>query len=189
MYRPGFLAMATLMLAVVPVAVHAEPLPKPSVDYAVEGTITSGKGSRPATIRHGAGRMRFDTEADGHGAAVYIDLTARTATMVTQRLGQKIALQVDPERAGEAANFLDRDAKVVGEDKVAGEACTEYEFETAKGRNVRTCITRDGIPLRTRDLARDRVAWEASRVTRAPQAASLLTVPPDAIPVQIPKLK
>lgn len=189
MRRPGSLSMAAAVLALLPLAAHAEPLPKPAVDYVVEGTMTSGKGSNPATMRHGAGKMRFDTEADGHAASVYIDIAARTAIVVTQRLGQKIAMQVDPERAGEAANFLDRDARVVGEAKVAGEACTEYEFETAKGRSMRTCVTRDGIPLRNRDLTRDRVAWVASKVTRAPQAAAQFVVPSDAIPVQIPKMR
>jgi hypothetical protein len=189
MRRSLSFALAAATLVAAPFALRAEPLPKATVDYAVDGTVTSGKGSNPATIRHSNGRMRVDTETDGHAASVYIDMPGRKATMVTQRLGQKIAVQVDPDRAGEAANFLERDAKVVGKADVAGETCTDFEFENAKGRALRTCITSDGIPLRTRDISRDRVVWEASRVVRAPQASALFTVPADAIPVSIPKLK
>jgi len=186
MRRLGSLPFAVLALAV-PAVVHAEPLPKPTADYAAEGTITSGKGSNPATVRHGAGKMRIDTQVDGKKAAIYIDLTARTATVVSQRMGQKIAMQIDPERASDAVNMLDRDAKRVGEAKVAGETCDEYEFETSKGHTVLACVTHDGIALRTRDVSRNRVVWEASSVARAPQNAAQLVLPSDAIP--LPKLK
>jgi hypothetical protein len=189
MRRLGLVPLAVLAFAVPRASVLAEPLPKPAVDYAVEGTITSGKGSNPATMRHSAGKLRVDTEFDGHNSAVYIDMTARTATVVTQRMGQKIAMQIDPERAGEAANIVERDARRVGEARVAGEACGEYEFETAKGRTVRACVTRDGIALRTHDITRGRVTWEAARVTRAPQSAALFVVPTDAMPLQIPKMR
>ncbi|HKU99273.1 MAG TPA: hypothetical protein VJR58_28540 [Vineibacter sp.] len=191
MPRHGFLTLAlpALVALAVPVGLHAEPLPKPTVDYAAEGTITSGKGSNPATVRHGTGKMRVDTQVDGKKAAIYIDLTARTATVVSQRLGQKIAMQIDPERASDAVSMLDRDAKRVGEAKVAGEACDEYEFETSKGHTVITCVTHDGIALRTRDVSRNRIVWEASNVTRAAQNAAQFVLPSDAIPLQIPKLK
>lgn len=180
-------ALATLMLG--PVGARAEPLPKPSVDFAVDGTITSGKGSNPATLRHGAGKMRVDADVDGHNAAIYIDLATHMATVVTQRMGQKIAMHIDPERAAAAANFMDRDARQVGESRIAGETCNEYEFETAKGRQIKACVTRDGIPLRTQDVTRNRVVWEARHVTRAPQSADVFAVPQDAVPLQIPKLK
>jgi hypothetical protein len=85
--------------------------------------------------------------------------------------------------------MLDRDAKRVGEAKVAGETCGEYEFETAKGHTVLTCITSDGIALRTRDVSRNRVVWEAAHVTRAPQNAAQFVIPSDAVPLQIPKLR
>ncbi|TXL73070.1 hypothetical protein FHP25_23020 [Vineibacter terrae] len=190
MRRLGPAPLALLALALPSAGLRAEPLPKPTTDYVAEGTITSGKkGSSPASVRHGAGKLRVDTEVDGKKAAIFIDLEARTATVVSQRLGQKIAMQIDPERAGEAVSMLDRDARRVGEAKIAGETCDEYEFETAKGHTVVTCVTRDGIALRTRDVSRNRVIWEASRVTRGPQDAAQLVVPSDALPLQIPKLR
>jgi len=188
MPRLGFLPFALIALAI-PAAAHAESLPKPTADYVAEGTITSGKGSNPATVRHGAGKIRVDTQVDGKKAAIYVDLTARTATVVSQRMGQKIAMQIDPERASDAVNMLDRDAKRVGEAKIAGETCDEYEFETSKGHTVLICVTHDGIALRTRDVSRNRVVWEASQVTRAPQNAAQFVLPSDAIPLQVPKLR
>lgn len=189
MHRLGFLPVAMLALAVPSVAPRAETMPKPTADYSAEGTITSGKGSNPATVRHGAGKLRIDTHVDGKKAAIYVDLAARTATVVSQRLGQKIAMEIDPERASDAVNMLDRDAKRVGEATVAGETCDEYEFETSKGHKVMTCVTRDGIALRTRDVSRNRVVWEASEVKRAPQDAAQFVLPADAIPLQVPKLR
>lgn len=183
------LSLTAAVLAVLPLTAHAEKLPRPSVDYAVDGTMTSGKGSNPATMRHSNGRMRLDTDADGHPTAVYIDIATRTVTVVAERMGQKVAMTIDPERAGEAMNFMDRDAKRVGEAQVAGERCDEFEFDTGRGHVVRTCITRDGVSLRARDMSRGRVVWEASRVTRAPQSADLFVVPRDAIPMQLPKMK
>ncbi len=187
MRRPGLISLGLIALAMPPHGARAEPLPRPTVDYAAEGTMTSGKGSSPATLRHGAGKLRVDTEVEGNKSSIYVDLAAHKATVVTHRMGQKIAMQVDPERAAEAASMMDRDARRVGEAKVAGESCNEFEFETGKGRTMRTCVTRDGIALRTRDMTRDRVVWEAARVTRAPQNAALFVVPPDAIPLQIRK--
>ncbi|MCW5745110.1 MAG: hypothetical protein KIT36_02785 [Alphaproteobacteria bacterium] len=189
MRRLAFVSLAAVALTATASVGRAEPLPRPSVDYAVDGTMTSGKGSFPATMRHGGGKLRVDSEMNGHKSSIFIDIAARTATVVTERMGQKIAVQVDPEQSAGAASFLDRDAKRIGEDKVAGESCDEYEFESAKGRTIRACLTRDGIALRTRDVSRDRVIWEATRVTRGPQNAAALTVPQDAIPLQIPKLK
>jgi hypothetical protein len=189
MRRLGFVSLGVIALAMPSMAVRAEPLPRPSVDYAAEGTITSGKGSNPATMRYGGGKMRLDTEVEGNKSSIYIDVATHTATVVTHRMGQKIAMQVDSDRAAETANFIDRDARRVGEAKVAGETCNEYEFETAKGRTMRTCISHDGIALRSRDVTRDRVVWEAARVTRAPQNAALFVVPSDAIPLQIQKSK
>jgi hypothetical protein len=187
MRYPGFIPFAMIALAVPMISAHAEPVPRPTVDYAAEGTMTSGKGSSPTTMRHGAGKLRVDTEVDGNRSSIYIDLAGHHATIVTHRMGQKIAMQVDPERAREAANMLDRDARRVGGATVAGETCDEYEFETAKGRTVRTCVTRDGIPLHTRDVTRDRLVWQATRVMRAPQSAAQFVVPSDAIPLQIRK--
>lgn len=189
MRRLTALSLSVLTLALQPAVSWAEPLPRPQVDFATEGTITSGKGSSPATMRHAGGKMRVDTAAEGNNATIYIDIAARTATVVTHRLGQKIAMQVDPAQAGDAANILERDAKRVGEAKVAGEPCDEFEFESAKGRAMRACITRDGISLRTRDLSRDRIVWEATRVTRGAQNPALFAVPSDAIPMAIPRLK
>ena len=187
-YR-GLALFAGVVAALWSAGVRAEPLPRPNVDFVAEGTMTSGKGSHPATVRHGAGKMRVDTEFDGYRSAIYIDLPTHAATVVTERMGQKIALQIDRERASEAVNILDRNARRAGEAKVAGETCAEYEFETAKGRTVRTCITDDGIALRMRDMTRKRVTWEAAHVTRAPQDAALFVVPPDALAVQVPKLR
>lgn len=189
MRRLPSLSLAATVLAAFSTAAHAETLPKPSVDFVTEGTMTSGKGSNPATMRHSGGKMRFDTEAQGHPAAVYIDIATRTVTVVSERMGQKIAMKVDPERAGEAMNFLDRDARRVGEARIAGESCDEFEFEGGKGHMVRACVTRDGISLRARDVSRNRVLWEAKRVTRGPQGADLFVVPRDAIPLQIPNMK
>lgn len=106
-----------------------------------------------------------------------------------ERLGQKIAMHIDPERAAAAASLLDEDARRVGEATIAGETCRDYEFETAKGRAMRACMTSDGIVLRTRDVSRNRVLWQASRVTRAAQDPDLFVVPADAIPLQMPKLR
>jgi hypothetical protein len=187
--RSCFWLPLALSLAALPAAAHAEKLPRPSVDYAAEGNLMFGKGENPGTMRHSGGKMRLDTDVEGQPSSVYIDLMAKTATVVMERLGQKIAMHIDPERAAAAASLLDEDAKRVGEAAIAGETCNDYEFETAKGRAMRACITDDGIVLRTRDVSRNRVLWLASRVTRAAQDPGLFVLPADAIPLQIPKLR
>lgn len=190
MHRAGvvrLVPLAAVALALPLSGVRAEPMPRPAVDYVAEGTMTSSKGSGPATMRHGAGKMRLDAEVEGNPSSIFIDLVAHKATVVTQRMGQKIALEVDPDRVGEAVYGLQRDARRVGEDKVAGEACAEYEFESGRGRTLRTCVTADGIAVRSRDVSRKRVVWEASRVTRGAQNAALFVVPTDATPLHIPR--
>jgi hypothetical protein len=183
------LPLFALALLVAPHASYAEKLPRPAVDYAVEGTMTSGRGSQPGTIRHGGGKMRFDIDDAGQQASIFVDLAARKATVVTHRDGKKLAIQMEADNAGEAGNFLERDAKRLGDAQIAGEACVDYEFEGVRGRTIRGCFTTDGIALRMRDLTRDRVFWEALRVTRAPQSAALFVVPTDAEPMQIPRTR
>jgi hypothetical protein len=184
------LPLAAALLAGLSTVAHAEKLPKPTVDFAAEGTITSGKeGSSPATMRQSGGRLRLDTQAKGHPTSLFVDIASHTATVVSERMGQKIAMKIDPERAAEAINFLDRDAKRVGEARIAGESCDEFEFETGKNHTIRACITHDGISLRARDMSRHRVLWEARSVTRAPQNADIFIVPRDAVPLQIPTMK
>lgn len=178
-----------LALALSPSIGQAEPLPRPQVDYVAEGTINAGAGNGPGTMRHASGKMRIDTVAQGLNTAIYFDIQARTATIVTQHMGQKIAMRMDPADASEAVNVLERDAKRLGELTVAGERCDIYEFEVAKGRTLRACVTRDGIGLRTHDPDRDHVIWEATRLSRTAQNPTLFVVPSDAVPMAIPRLK
>lgn len=181
-----FPPLAAALCAALATSAAAEPLPRPTVDFAAQGTLTGGKGAAPATMRHKAGKVRVDTEADGQATSIFIDHAARSATVVSIRFGQKVALEIDPDRAAGAQTPWDLDATRVGSATVAGENCVEYEVENARGRKQRVCLARDGVPLRTIDVSRDRVAWIATQVTRAPQEASLFAVPGDAMRVQLP---
>ncbi|HJQ55999.1 MAG TPA: hypothetical protein VJ890_03785 [Vineibacter sp.] len=184
----GSIALATILTLGLPAADgRAEKLPLPSVDYAADGNIMMHTGNVASTMRHAGGKIRIDAAPNGNATTVYFDLAAPTATIVTERHGQKIAMQVDASQVGGAIATAGIDAKRMGEDTVLGESCIIYEFEVTPGRPMQACVTQDGIGLRSYELGR--MLWQATRVTRAPQDPALFKVPTDAVPLQVPRMR
>lgn len=177
-----------LMAALVPVAAGAEePLPLPSVDYAAEGTFVSGG---KMVVRHHAGMMRLDANLPGVPIPMtgYFDLPARKATMIVATPAGRMAMEVSlADQAGYGA--LSGSGEREGKDTVAGESCSVWRIATGKhNEQVRSCITDDGIVLRTATVNRDRVhtVFELTTVTRAPQAPEQFRVPTDVPVIRAP---
>lgn len=66
---------------------------------------------------------------------------------------------------------------LLGEDKVAGLDCTEWQLKDPGGLETQLCVTADGVLLRLR--AGERVLLQASSVAFATQPASVFQPPAD----------
>ena len=102
------------------------------------------------------------------------------ATMIMEiQPGVPMAMEMDLSKlSGQQMNVAtwDLDGKKVGSATVLGESCDEYET-TQSGMTMRVCIARDGVPLRTFDVGRNKSVMEARKIERIPQDAALFVVP------------
>lgn len=183
------IALAVGLGAALPVADgRAEKLPLPTIDYAAEGTVVFHQGGpTPGMIRHSRAKMRLDAVANGREMTVYFDFDEATTTIVYAYNGRKVAMKADWRMMSGAINARSIDARRVGEARFLGENCTIFEYATGTGSMLRVCITSDGVGLHSQEEGQLR--WEATRVTRTPQAPALFIVPADAMPLQLPPMR
>lgn len=167
---------------------RAEPIPPPKVEFEVEGTLTTGGATTPATMRHREGRLRMDATVLGEQAALHLDRHARNAVAVFLRGGQTFAMEMDAASVGGVVTPWEVDAMRYGVSEIAGEECVDYEFAQAVGPKLQVCVTPDGVPLRSVELSQDRATWIATKVTRVAQDPAWFVVPDNAIRLQMPPM-
>ncbi len=173
------LAAAALSLALA-TPVLAEPLPMPGVDFRAEMAILEGPGVM-TVMRHKAGKMRVDVEQMGMKGFMLMERGKTVATMIMEiQPGVPMAMDIDLSKmAGQQQMNVatwDLDGRKVGSATVLGESCDEYET-TQSGMTMRICIARDGVPLRTFDVGRNKPVMEARKVERVTQDAAQFAIP------------
>jgi len=183
-----YFVLIFLLLASAVAPAKADPLPQPHTDFVVK---SKGPDGSILTYRYHEGKLRVDIKLAGIPLPTtgIVDMSARkvVALIGAENSGMAIELDLNEAQFGLAPSSLE--AKQVGATTVAGEACDLFEvaLPPTKGATKSlppsktvSCITPDGIPLRTETVssARRQVVMEAIEVARAPQDARLFAVPP-----------
>lgn len=172
-------------------AARAEPVPLPASDYSIKGTMAGGIAIH---YRHGNGKMRMEMKSPDMPQPMvgYFDVKTRKGVMVMNMPGMPpMAMETGMDDDGAAA-VPRGNGRRIGSDRVAGEACDEWQIEGQTKEEQATapvaCITSDGIMLRmvgNVDGKRQTII-QISEISRAPQDPKLLTPPANLKPMQIP---
>lgn len=172
-------------------AALAEPVPLPTTDYATKGTMAGGIAIH---YRHGNGRMRMEMKSRDMPQPMvgYFDVRSRKGIMVMSMPGMPpMAMETGMDDDGAAA-VPRGNGRRIGSDRVAGEACDEWQLEgqtkEEKATDAVVCLTRDGIMLRMvgNVEGKRQTIIEITEVSRAAQDPKLLTPPANLKPMQIP---
>jgi hypothetical protein len=180
------LALAVAVLCATPAV--SEPLPQPRTDFEA-----SSKGPAGTTFfyRHHAGKLRVDVKLPGTQVAAtsLVDISGRKVVAIVgpSNTGMAVELDLNEAEFGLPPGLLD--AKRMGATSVAGEPCNLWEVTYPPSRAATraalptatiSCITPDGIPLRTETVTNNahQVIMEAVTVTRTAQDPNLFVVPP-----------
>ena len=171
------LALTTVVLCATPAI--SDPLPQPRTDFE-----TSSKGPAGTTFvyRHHEGKLRVDVSVPGTQVAAtsLVDISTRKVVAMVGPANAGMAVEIDLNEAqlGLPPGLLD--AKRVGAMSVAGEPCDLWEVthpapklasRSALPTATISCVTADGIPLRTETVTNNahQVIMEATTVSRAAQ--------------------
>jgi len=188
--RAGWLAVCALAAAL-PAAAQDRPQYFPTRDVAVEYRIEGGnRNGGPQTIKifyaaHGEW-MRIDA-----GRRAYSIIDRAKGRMIIVMASQKSYMEM-PFNPDRQRDFLLSD-KVkftrLGNDTVAGLACTIWQFELDK-RSGTACITADGVMLRGEAPAEASYAGKivAVSVTYGPQPGAMFVPPAGYNRLEMPRL-
>lgn len=168
----------------------AEPLPRPSVDYAA--TARTPSESAQMKVAHGNGRLRVEVGTPGSSGAMtgLIDPKKKRMVMLTALPGMdKVALEME---LPDSLSFTDLPAEGarLGTDTVAGEACDLWRTSEKIGSDpVEACITADGIVMRAKATVngKPQVVFEVVELARGPQDPALFEVPKGVKVTRVPK--
>lgn len=186
-------AAGTLALTALPRAssAQADPLPLPSVDFALKADLKRGG---TIDIAHSQGVMRVEIQKPNIPGSMVgiIDLKARTMVVRTPNLpNMAVEIELPPEYV---LGALAGSGLRVGEDKVAGEPCdlwkVDPQMKSALGPTT-ACITPDGIALRTEVEIKGtrQTIFEATSLARAPQDPKQFQLAPGIQVMKVPKGK
>ena len=180
------LALTIVVLCATPAI--SEPLPQPRTDFEA-----SSKGLAGTTFiyRHHEGKLRVDMKVPSAqmAATSLVDISGRKVVGIVGPPTSGIAVELDLNEAAFGLPPGLVDAKRIGAMSVAGEPCNLWEVthpssraptRTALPSATISCITPDGIPLRTETVTNGahQVIMEATTVTRTAQDPNLFVVPP-----------
>lgn len=173
------------MLLLLPAAAADRPLLAPSVDVAVTYRVVRAVApGGPAKIvvqeTASAAKMRIDS-------FIFADSKAPYEGMIADRGANQLKVMIYARQAvveGPADGFFlpgvsltpDMRFKRGAEKKVAGFACTEWTVTPPQGDSWTSCITGNGVVLRTASPTRE---MEATAVKYEPLLASTFVPPPD----------
>lgn len=187
-------AMAT-GLAMAQASALADPLPMPSVDFALKADLRQGG---VLDLAHSQGKMRVEmTRPSVPGSMIgIIDLKARRMVVRTPNL-PNMAVEIElPEQY--AVGAVSGNGLRVGESQVSGEPCDVWKTDAPSTAQINAamgptiaCITPDGIALRTEVEIRGKkqVLFEATSLVRGPQDPKLFQLPAGVQVMKVPKGK
>lgn len=157
----------------------AEPLPPPSVDYRVRAKAPQGIEMK---VAHHEGRLRMDISSANFpgGMTSLINLGENDMIVLMDVPGMEgIAVEMDLP-PGYAFADSGRQGTRTGTGEVVGEACDLWRIEVkAVNPSVESCITADGIVLRTSTTLEGKpvVLFEVTELERAPQDPAQFALP------------
>lgn len=177
----------------VPTAVLT-PLPFPSVDFELDGRLGVAGGAGAGTLvvlRHGAGKLRIEYQAFGAKGFMLLTRGSDIGTMVmVQPPNHAVAMDFDVTKpmpghsTGMGIWWFSMGARG-GADRVLGEPCEWWH--TNLGEPLRTCITADGIPIKTVRETDGETQWQVERLERRLQDPAQFAVPANAQRMQAPQ--
>lgn len=183
-----------LALACAAPAAAQEPPRVPTRDYAATYALSGVGAEAPKTVQisfsSAAKRQRIDMAEAG-----------QTVSMIMEMAGQRMwVLEHDSRMAMELTRGAGSDAPIspidedatltrVGNDRVAGLACTVYRVVRQGKPEGTACVTEHGILLRGEfDDDGERTRMEATRVSLERQPAERFQVPPGYQTMQMPAM-
>ena len=153
------------------------------------GLQGSGPADGVAQMRlrwNASGLLRL--EADGRSQILLLETAGPSAHVVDSTLRTAIFLPMKP-RDLDAVFLNNADLARVGEDRVAGLACTVWSVHARNGDGT-VCITGDGVPLRIDGTVDGRKGTlTATAVDFSLQPAALFQVPAGYMSFSLPKFK
>jgi hypothetical protein len=169
----------------------ADPLPMPSVDFALTASLKRGGTLK---LAHSQSRMRVEMTNPNLPTPILglIDLNARRMVMMLPNV-PNMAMEIDIPKEYSVGALAGSGTKV-GQSQAAGESCDVWEVDPQANLTSATtfaCITADGIALRTEVEIEGKksTVYEVTELTRAPQDPSQFALPPGAQVVKVPKGK
>ena len=147
--------------------------------YRAEANITGPNGQTlPIVMIRDGGRMRMEMNTGEGATAVISNAQTGESIIVTTAMGRTMAMRASGDQFEDPAKEWQAEvastATRTGSCSVAGESGSEWTHQS-DGHTNTACVTSDGIILRATEDGR--TTWEATRVTRGPQDASLFEAP------------
>lgn len=155
-------------------ALAAESMPAPAADYRARARAAQGI---EMSVAHHEGHLRVEV---ANGMVSLIDLDRRGMVVLMDVPGMdRIAVEMDMP-PGFAFSDANRLGTRTGTGEALGEACDLWRFEAkALNQPVETCVTADGIVLRTTTVMGGKpvVLFEVTELTRGPQDPAQFVLP------------
>lgn len=155
-------------------ALAAESMPAPAADYRARARAAQGI---EMSVAHHEGHLRVEV---ANGMVSLIDLDRRGMVVLMDVPGMdRIAVEMDMP-PGFAFSDANRLGTRTGTGEALGEACDLWRFEAkALNQPVETCVTADGIVLRTTTVMGGKpvVLFEVTELTRGPQDPAQFALP------------
>ncbi len=179
------LATAFVMLAALPARAETPPFASPQCDaditYRMQvpgAPAQAAPLSQRLRVQAGTGLQRIDPPSAGTEAGTYMITDGRSGRMIVVQPGNRSAVQV-PSPGGRLPPPGERasgDYQRLGQERIAGNACTDWRTRDRLGQESVVCLTEDGMLLQV--AQQGRVLAQAVRLDRSAQPASVFAVPP-----------
>ncbi|MFG1464952.1 hypothetical protein V5F77_18885 [Xanthobacter sp. DSM 24535] len=185
--RAGVILSALAGAALGALPARADPLPTPTVDFALKARLG---GRVQVDMAHQGNRMRMEISNPAVPGTLlgFLNLDTRKVVLVSPSL-PKMGVETDLPADFQIASLAGEGTRL-GASEAAGEPCTLWRVEKSAqiaGPAV-ACITEDGIVLRTEVeiQGKTHIAFEALSLTRGPQKPELFLLPPGTRTMKIP---
>jgi hypothetical protein len=179
------LALAGLVAGNTPVA--AEPLPTPSVDFALKAKL-GGRVHVDMSRQGNRMRMEISNPAVPGTLLGFLNIDTRKVVLVSPSL-PKMGIETDLPADFQIASLAGEGTRA-GTSQVAGEPCTLWQVEKAAqlAGPTTACITEDGIVLRTlvEIQGKPHLTFEVVSLARGPQDPDLFRLPPGTRTMKMP---
>jgi hypothetical protein len=126
-------------------------------------------------MRFSAATARQRVDPPGNGTYMITDYEARR--MIVVQPAQRLAT-ILPAPGGPIAQHgvpATGDYRRLGQQTIAGFACTDWNTRDVSGRESIVCLTADGVMLRA--MQDNRVLVQATHIEEVPQPAALFAIP------------